>query len=30
MLAITAFLATFKGRTRVHAESDLACLLRWC
>src|SRR3954453_3311585 len=30
MLAIAGFLANFKGRTRVHAESDLACFLRWC
>ena len=24
------FLAQYKGQTRVHAESDLACFLRWC
>src|SRR5688500_4201123 len=29
-LAITGFLANFKGQTRVHAESDLSCFLRWC
>src|SRR3954469_16085021 len=29
-LAIAGFLANFKGRTRVHAESDLSCFLRWC
>ena len=29
-LAITGSLANFKGQTRVHAESDLACFLRWC
>src|SRR4051794_6165984 len=30
VLAVAGFLANFKGRTRVHAESDLACFLRWC
>src|SRR5947208_104010 len=29
-LAISGFLANFKGQTRIHAESDLACFLRWC
>ena len=29
-LAITGFLANFKGQARVHAESDLSCFLRWC
>lgn len=29
-LAAAAYLARFKGRTRVHSESDLRCFLYWC
>lgn len=29
-LAVAGFLANYKGQTRVHTESDLACFLRWC
>ena len=29
-LAAAAYLARFKGRTRVHTESDLRCFLYWC
>jgi integrase/recombinase XerD len=29
-LAAAAYLARFKGRTRLHTESDLRCFLFWC
>jgi integrase/recombinase XerD len=29
-LAATAYLAWFKGPSRVHTESDLRAYLRWC
>jgi integrase/recombinase XerD len=29
-LAAAAYLARFKGRTRMHTESDLRCYLCWC
>ena len=29
-LAVTAYLARFKGSSRVHTESDLRCCLAWC
>ena len=29
-LAAAAYLARFKGRTRVHTESDLRCYFGWC
>lgn len=29
-LAVTAYLARFKGQSSVHADSDLRCYLRWC
>ena len=29
-LAVAAYLARFKGQTRVHTESDLRCYLTWC
>jgi integrase/recombinase XerD len=29
-LAAAAYLARFKGRTRVHTDSDLRCFLYWC
>jgi integrase/recombinase XerD len=29
-LAAAAYLARFKGRTRMHTESDLRCFLFWC
>ena len=29
-LAAAAYLARFRGRTRVHTESDLRCFLYWC
>ena len=29
-LAVAGFLANYKGQTRVHTESDLACFLDWC
>jgi hypothetical protein len=29
-LAVAAYLARFKGSSRVHTESDLRCYLSWC
>jgi integrase len=29
-LAVTAYLARFKGSSREHSESDLRCYLTWC
>jgi len=29
-LAVSAYLARFKGSSREHTESDLRCYLRWC
>jgi integrase/recombinase XerD len=29
-LAVAAYLARFKGRSREHTESDLRCFLTWC
>jgi integrase/recombinase XerD len=29
-LAVAAYLARFKGQSRVHTESDLRCYLTWC
>src|SRR5689334_23773605 len=29
-LAIAAYLAMFKGQSRLHTESDLRCFLVWC
>src|SRR5260221_3223883 len=29
-LAVTAYLARFKGTSRDHADSDLRCYLTWC
>ena len=29
-LAVTAYLARFKGASRYHTESDLRCYLAWC
>jgi site-specific recombinase XerD len=29
-LAVAAYLARFKGQSRVHTESDLRCYLAWC
>jgi hypothetical protein len=29
-LAVTAYLARFKGSSREHTESDLRCYLAWC
>jgi integrase len=29
-LAVTAYLARFKGSSRGHSESDLRCYLTWC
>ena len=29
-LAVTAYLARFKGSSREHTESDLRCYLTWC
>jgi len=29
-LAVTAYLARFKGSSREHTESDLPCYLTWC
>jgi len=29
-LAVTAYLARFKGQSRIHAESDLGGYLNWC
>src|SRR5688572_33143197 len=29
-VVVGTFLAQYKGQTRIHAYSDLACFLRWC
>ena len=29
-LAVSAFLARYKGQSRIHSESDLNAFLRWC
>ena len=29
-LAVAAYLASFKGSSRYHTESDLRCFLAWC
>ena len=29
-LAVTAYLARFKGASRYHTQSDLRCYLAWC
>lgn len=29
-LAVSGYLARFKGQSRVHTESDLRCHLLWC
>lgn len=29
-LAVAAYLARFKGQSRIHTESDLRCYLSWC
>ena len=29
-LAVTSYLARFKGSSREHTESDLRCYLSWC
>jgi integrase/recombinase XerD len=29
-LAVAAYLARFKGQSRIHTESDLRCYLKWC
>jgi hypothetical protein len=29
-LAVAAYLARFKGSSRVHTESGLRCCLAWC